>query len=230
MRTRGRGRWLADIACRNINDKEDFIMNIFRLFSKITVVGFLVIAALVVTLTNAPVWAANGRSLNSVLSATEAEMLTYMREEEKLARDVYMVMYEQWAAAIFSTIASSEQQHMDTMKKKLDKYNLPDPALPTNGLFTNTDLQGKYDQLVESGSASYVAGLNVGATIEEIDMVDIQHAIDITTHVDVVNAYQNLLEGSKNHLRAYVGALATQGVTYAPQYISQELFDAIMGG
>ena len=71
--------------------------------------------------------------------------------------------------------------------------------------------------------------LYVGATIEEIDMVDIQHAIDITNHIDVVVAYQNLLEGSKNHLRAYVNSLASQGFNYEPQYIDQELFDAIMG-
>jgi len=59
-------------------------------------------------------------------------------------------------------------------------------------------------------------------------MVDIQHAIDVTDNIDVVVAYENLLEGSKNHLRAYVGALATQGFTYEPQFISQKLFDAIM--
>jgi hypothetical protein len=60
-------------------------------------------------------------------------------------------------------------------------------------------------------------------------MVDIQHAIDVTERLDVVVAYQNLLEGSKNHLRAYVNALANQGVTYEPQYISQDLYDAIIG-
>jgi hypothetical protein len=90
-------------------------------------------------------------------------------------------------------------------------------------------LQTKYDQLQVTGLQSLVDGLYVGATIEEVDMVDIQHAIDVTTHLDVVNSYQNLLEGSKNHLRAYVKALASQGVTYAPQFISLELYNAIIG-
>lgn len=161
------------------------------------------------------------------LSGEEAEILTYMREEEKLARDVYLLMYELWDAVIFSQIAESEQKHMDSMLKKLDKYGLPDPA-QTVGDFTNDALQSKYDELTGIGDDSYVAGLDVGATIEEIDMIDIQYAIDVTTHVDVVNAYEKLLEGSKNHLRAYVGSLATQGVAYVPKYISQELFDAIM--
>lgn len=163
------------------------------------------------------------------LSDQEAATLTYMREEEKLARDTYLAMYAKWRARIFSNIAASEQQHMDTMKKMLDYYSLPDPSQETPGVFTNTDLQSLYDQLLATGSLSYVDGLTVGATIEEVDMVDIQQAIQESTHVNLTTAYQNLLEGSKNHLRAYVGALAAQGVTYTPQYISQELFDAIIG-
>jgi hypothetical protein len=152
-----------------------------------------------------------------------------MREEEKLARDVYLAMYQKWGAVTFSNIASSEQQHMDTLKKMLDRYKLADPVQDALGVFTNADLQAKYDQLLASGSQSYVEGLYAGATIEEIDMIDIQHAIDVTTHLDVDNAYLSLLEGSKNHLRAYVKALESQGVVYAPQFISQEFYEAIIG-
>ena len=221
-------------------------MNAHKTVIKNTTRTLLLIAAVAVTLVGLPAWAGQGfgglggAGLGlgggghgsgtgiTALSEEEAAILTYMREEEKLARDVYLCMYEQWEAAIFNRIAISEQQHMDTMGKKLDKYSLPDPALPTIGLFTNPDLQAKYDQLVADGVLSYIDGLEAGADIEEIDMLDIQYAIDITTHLDVVTAYQNLLEGSKNHLRAFVGALAAQGIEYVPRYISQELFDAIM--
>ena len=164
------------------------------------------------------------------LTTQEKDMLTFMREEEKMARDVYLEMFEKWGAAIFSNIAVSEQRHMDTMKKMLDKYRMPDPAEGLAiGDFANLDLQAKYDELIGSGSKSYVDALYAGATIEEIDMVDIQHALDVTTHIDLRTAYQNLLEGSKNHLRSFVRALAAQGVTYAPQTISQELYNTIMG-
>ena len=163
------------------------------------------------------------------LSSLEASMLTYMREEEKLARDVYLSMYQKWSVVTFSNVAGSEQRHTDTLKKMLDKYKIADPFQEVIGVFINTNLQAKYDQLVAMGSQSYIDGLYVGATIEEIDMLDIQHAIDVTTHIDVVNSYQNLLEGSKNHLNAYVKALSSQGVIYAPQFISQELYDAILG-
>ena len=163
------------------------------------------------------------------LSSSEISMLTYMREEEKLARDVYLSMYQKWSDVTFSHIANCEQKHADTLKKFLDKYNLSDPFQDVIGVFTNSDLQGKYDQLLLVGSQSYIGGLYVGATIEEIDMIDIQHAIDVTTHIDVINSYQNLLEGSKRHLNAYVKALSAQGVIYTPQFISQEFYDAILG-
>ena len=193
--------------------------------------GLLAFSAITAGIAANSAWAArNGpATATSTLSAIEAEMLTFMREEEKLARDAYIAMYQRWGAATFSNISKSEQTHMDTLKKKLDKYQLPDPVQPALGVFTNADLQVKYDQLVANGLSSLTDGLYVGATIEEIDMIDIQHAIDITTHLDVINAYQNLLEGSKNHLRAYVSALAAQGVTYEPQFISKELYNAIIG-
>lgn len=205
-------------------------MNRFKITARAAALALLLTATLFTILAHTSALAGNGKGSGFVaLSEPEAEMLTFMREEEKLARDVYLEMYDLWGAVVFSNIATSEQQHMDTMKKMIDKYGLPDPALPDIGLFTNPDLQAKYDELLSSGSLSYVDGLYAGATIEEIDMIDIQHAIDITTHLDLITAYQHLLEGSKNHLRAYVGALETQGVTYTPQLISQELFDAIMG-
>jgi hypothetical protein len=165
----------------------------------------------------------------ATLSDVEVADLTFQREEEKLARDVYLAFYAKWGAAIFSNIAKSEQRHTDTLKKMLDKYGLPDPALPDIGAFTNPDLQAKYVSLAADGLVSYVDGLYVGATIEEIDMIDIQQALDATTRLDLRTAYQNLLEGSKNHLRAFVAGLAAQGIVYEPQFISRELYEAIIG-
>ena len=206
-------------------------MNIRLLIYKALVSGIFALATIFADTSNNTASAARNvvASVTTALSSDEATMLTFMREEEKLARDIYIAMYQKWGAVTFSNISKSEQNHMDTLKKKLDKYQLPDPVQPALGVFTNADLQTKYDQLQVTGLQSLVDGLYVGATIEEVDMVDIQHAIDVTTHLDVVNSYQNLLEGSKNHLRAYVKALASQGVTYAPQFISLELYNAIIG-
>jgi hypothetical protein len=110
---------------------------------------FLLLCTVMLTISVSPVSAGN-RSKSGIipLNEEEAVALTYMREEEKLARDVYLVMDEYWGSQIFAKIAVPEQQHMDTMKTKLDKYGLPDPALPYYGSFTNTFLQEKYDELV----------------------------------------------------------------------------------
>ncbi|MBL0226761.1 MAG: DUF2202 domain-containing protein [Geobacteraceae bacterium] len=195
------------------------------------ITGLTALSTIFTDLTGSTAWAARNvtSTVTTALSGDEAEMLTFMREEEKLARDVYIALYQKWGVVTFSNISKSEQTHMDTLKKKLDKYLLPDPAQPVLGVFTNSDLQAKYDQLIATGSQSLIDGLSVGATIEEIDMIDIQHAIDVTTHLDMITSYQNLLEGSKNHLRAYVKALAAHGVTYSPQLISLELYNAIIG-
>jgi len=37
-----------------------------------------------------------------------------------------------------------------------------------------------------------------------------------------------LLQGSRNHLRAYYQTLLNQGGSYTPQYLSQAEFDAIV--
>ena len=197
-------------------------MNIRLLIYKALVSGIFALATIFADTSNNTASAARNvvASVTTALSSDEATMLTFMREEEKLARDIYIAMYQKWGAVTFLNISKSEQNHMDTLKKKLDKYQLPDPVQPALGVFTNADLQTKYDQLQVTGLQSLVDGLYVGATIEEVDMVDIQHAIDVTTHLDVVNSYQNLLEGSQNHLRAYVKALASQGVTYASAWNS----------
>lgn len=200
-------------------------MRVASLLIKAAVIGVLTTGGVVTTTVIMPELAAA-----ATLTATEAADLTFQREEEKLARDVYLTLYDKWNAQIFSTIATrSEQRHTDIMKKFLDKYRLPDPALPGIGTFTNTLLQAKYDELVAKGSVSYLEALYVGAFIEELDMVDLQHAIDHTTRVDLRTAYQNLMDGSKNHLRAFVAGLDAQGITYAPVLLSQELYDAIIG-
>lgn len=168
---------------------------------------------------------------DSVSDATETEIedLMYMREEEKLARDVYRTMYESWGTPVFSNIADSEQVHTLAVKDKIDKYDLDDPVLDdTTGVFVNTKLQTLYDTLVDQGNISEMDALWVGGAIEEIDMIDLQEAIDNADHPDIANVYQNLMDGSKNHLRAFVAVIESKGVTYSAQYLSQAEVDAIL--
>ncbi len=125
-------------------------------------------------------------------SAAEVEALQYMREEEKLARDVYLALYEEWQLPIFQTIAGSESQHMEAMLTLIEKYGLTDPAAgKAEGEFTNPELQALYAQLVAQGSKSAVDALKVGATIEDLDIADLMEALENMTSDDIRFAMEN---------------------------------------
>ncbi len=164
------------------------------------------------------------------LSPVEIADLLWSREEEKVARDVYITLYNTWRHNTFNNISKSEQQHMDTMLLKLTTYGIPDPALVPIGAFTNQDLQNMYNDLVAKGSMSLIEALRVGCIIEEVDIIDLMKAIDHSTHTDLDTSYQNLMAGSYNHLRSFVIALKMQDVTYTPQYLDKDLYTAILNG
>ena len=166
------------------------------------------------------------------LSAAEQITLTYMREEEKLAHDVYAKLDVLYAGntRVFGNIAISEATHTEAVRQLLVRYNLPDPAANLGaGLYMNPILQGLHAQLVNAGSVSLIDALKVGATIEEIDMIDINVALPNVDNQDIRLVYDNLLKGSRNHLRSFVKTLSTQGVTYVPQYMTLGDFNTIIG-
>ncbi len=169
-------------------------------------------------------------TISTFLLEEEIHGILFMREEEKLARDVYLALYEIHPLRPFLNISKSEQAHMDAIKYLIDTYELIDPVADNpEGVFQNDMLQTLYDELIETGSSNEVEALKVGALIEEIDILDLQHELDSTVvNEDVSRVYQNLLSASENHIRAFVRVLAINGVEYVPVKLEQELFDAIM--
>ena len=164
------------------------------------------------------------------LSEEEINSLVFMREEEKLAHDVYVAMYDLWGLPLFQNIAKSEQTHMDAIKGLLDTYHIPDPAdnSPT-GVFQDSDLQSLYDELVDLGAKSLSDALKVGAAIEEIDILDLQESLEFVNNNAVRQVYENLLKGSENHLRAFTNTLEKEtGEVYTPQYLSEDAYDEIV--
>ena len=166
----------------------------------------------------------------ATISTEEAADLQFMREEEKLAHDVYVTLYEQWGLRVFDNISRSEQQHTDAVATLLDRYDITDPAAGNAlGNFTDADLQTLYDQLVAQGSKSVADALKVGAAIEEINIRDLQERLAATDNAAIDQVYENLLAGSENHLRAFVSNLKSRtGETYAPKYLSRAAYDAIV--
>lgn len=167
----------------------------------------------------------------SKLTEQEVQGLVLMREEEKLARDVYTTLGNIWNVRIFSNIASSEQTHMDAVKGLLQTYGITDPVGDdTVGAFTSVDMKNLYNTFVQRGSASLEEALQVGANIEDLDIRDLEMLKGKTVHGDIITVYENLQKGSRNHLRAFVRNIQANGNTYAPQYISQAEFEMIISG
>ena len=167
----------------------------------------------------------------STLSAEEIAGLKFMREEEKLAHDVYVALYALYGNDdIFYRISLSETTHTEAILALLVKYGIPDPAAgKPAGVFEDPDLQVLYDTLIVMGSGSHIAALKVGALIEETDIRDINAKKVVTDEADILTVYNSLLCGSQDHLRSFNSQLLALGVTYVPEVITQAAWDLIVG-
>lgn len=155
--------------------------------------------------------------------------LQYLREEEKLARDVYTKSFELYDYDVFNRISKSEQHHMDAIKMLLNRYDIEDPVGENPvGIFVNKDLSELYNTLIQRSADSLKAALLVGAEIEEIDILDILNSLDQFENEDVQLVLNHLLKGSYHHLNAYVRNLSINGIEYQPKYLSSEQYLQIL--
>jgi hypothetical protein len=162
---------------------------------------------------------------------TDAEQagLLYMVEEEKLARDVYQFLAGKWDLAIFSTIAQSEQTHMDALLGVIDAAGLTSPVSGSAGIFSNSNLQALYNELTAKGGLSMADALLVGGAIEELDIRDLQSYISATSNSELSRVYSNLLSGSNNHLQAFAREYELQtGSAYTPQYLDSTAYQTAL--
>ena len=161
------------------------------------------------------------------LTQDEIEGLLWMREEEQLAHDVYIALGDEWGLRIFDNISASETSHVERVVGLLDRYGIDDPmADRPDGTFTIPEMQTLYDELVADGSESLVRALEVGALIEELDIVDLRdRATDIA---DIAAVYDLLERGSHNHLRAFTRQLDARDVTYEPTVLDAAAYDEIV--
>lgn len=171
-----------------------------------------------------------GACLSEDLSFTddEIETLLYMKEEEKLAGDVYKILYEKWGAPVFSNISKAEDTHLNAVLYLLQNYGEEYTRTGDPGVFANADLQELYTRLVEKGSGSVEAAMETGALIEELDIRDLKEDLKVVENENIKMVFENLLKGSRNHLRAFNRQLEKLGIEYIPVYITQEEYDQIV--
>lgn len=174
-------------------------------------------------------FASNYTAFANPLDEKEKEGLQLMREEEKLAHDVYTILYGKWQLRPFSNIARSESRHFEAIGFLLQAYNLEDPAYEEPGKFRNEELAALYDSLVSKGSESLVAALEVGAFIEEVDIKDLQELLEAKPEKSIATVYENLLWGSENHLRAFTRNVSFRQNEYIPKVLSMATYSEIVG-
>jgi hypothetical protein len=169
-------------------------------------------------------------SSNAVLSEATAEDLIYLREEEKLARDVYTALGKLYDQRVFINIPQAEQFHMTAVLNLLNQYQIEDPASSEPGQFNNADLQALYDALITRGKKSREEAFLVGALIEEVDILDLQTAIEQTDNEQIGSVLNALLGGSKRHLNAFVRNYEfASDQPYVAQKMKQPAVDVILG-
>lgn len=218
-----------------------------------------ILPILLITLSGTPFAQQNNRmgntSITTSLDFNEQTHLIFMREEEKLARDVYTMLGNMYPdSVVFGKIDDSEQRHTDSVRDKLLQYGVKDPSTNDNvGVFTGDEygwyFTEKYNELIMRGAMSEFDALYVGAFIEELDMQDINQCPSVivetsdsindvsecgkvyTQSSDIQRLYDNLLEGSENHLAAYVRRIeAVIGMgAYQAQVLTQDQVDSILG-
>jgi len=138
------------------------------------------------------------------LSSKEIENLYYLREEEKLAYDVYQILGDKWEIQAFQNISNAETRHQSRVVELLKKYGLEDKSENLGvGKFNNSEIQKIYEKLVLEGNKSLLEALYVGATIEIMDIKDINSRLAETDKTDLVQVFSNLKMGSENHLSAF---------------------------
>jgi hypothetical protein len=233
-------------------------MNTFKRVLVDGLVGSAIIAAVASAFAMAIILggkAAHASPDGILLDYNEQTHLEFMREEEKLARDVYIelsMMYPDHP--IFGNIDDSEQKHTDAVKAMIEKYGLQDPNTNDNvGVYTGNDygwyFTEKFNLLIERASISELEALYVGAFIEELDIMDINQCPQViveidngindvaecgkvyTDNEDVDHLYALLLDGSGSHLEGYVKNIEQyigEG-NYQAQVLPQEQVDELLG-
>lgn len=163
------------------------------------------------------------------LDAVELAELRQMRQEEKLARDVYLTLHYFWKLNVFENIAASEQSHMDLVLTIFDRYGVADPLISDKiGVYPDPVFGNLYGLLINVGQASLVNAVAVGAIIEDLDIYDLNEALAHTDNLDMATVWQNLNQGSRNHMRAFYDLLLQQNLVYPGLFLTEaEILDIV---
>lgn len=144
----------------------------------------------------------------AALTADDAAALTVMRDEERMARDLYKAIANRYDQALpFANITTSEQRHFDAIGVLLDRYDLADPAAgKPAGTYANAEIQSLYDGWWKRAQTSLDEAYTVGVELETRDIADLKAFMADSEVAAVDRVLGHLLAGSENHLQAFTDA------------------------
>ncbi|MBV5314693.1 MAG: DUF2202 domain-containing protein [Prolixibacteraceae bacterium] len=151
-------------------------------------------------------------TITGTITETETAGLLFMREEEKMARDVYTYLYDKYKLPVFKNITKSENAHMSAVLRLMAGFKITDNSTNNPGEYKNTRIAEIYNQLITMGNLSVADALKVGVLIEQTDIADLKKELLSVQNTSVKMVYGNLLKGSEAHLKAFTWNLKVRGV------------------
>ena len=163
-------------------------------------------------------------SISTTPSATDAtdallETIRYMNNEERLAYDLYMNLYNhhnQSVQQLYNIAQNSETRHIQSVEELADKYGLEPASNLPSGQYDVAEIQNLYDTLYTKGINSVQDALEVGCMVEVTDINDLNQDIQIAQNAgaqDVVQVFEFLRNGSYNHYWAFDKGLKNMGIS-----------------
>lgn len=137
------------------------------------------------------------------LSDAQAEALAVNVEREKLARDLYTAFADATDEIRFAHLAHAESHHLRALQAMLDVYEVTDPTDGNGpGEFTDSEVAADYEAMLEEGSGSDEAALEVARELEKSLTDRLEAAADDVEDdaSDVSRVYEHLAFGSEHHL------------------------------
>jgi hypothetical protein len=159
----------------------------------------------------------NNNSYSNQPSSTGIKKsLAYMYDEERLAQEVYLAIYEKQPLQQLSKIASkAEGRHIEEVKRLAQHYGVPTPYQQA-GRYATSHIQSLYNKLYAKGIRSKKDALEVGCIVEVVDVDDLNNYISEAERFnakDVVQSYNFLRKGSYNHYWSFDRGLKQIGIS-----------------
>lgn len=161
------------------------------------------------------------------LTSDEIEFLYAVREDEKLARDIYNSFYSLYASKPMSNIAKAEENHIAAVERLFYFYSINYPAVGEAGVFADATRQSYYNELISKGT-TLLDAYKAAAYLEEKDIADYEAVLPSITNPNIKLVIEHLIKGSINHFKATLRQIDALGGEYQAAVLSQERYTEIV--